>query len=164
MSRAGQLRYVGLLTCALVVASCTTEPAAPTTTVTTTTVATTTSSTTTTVPETTSTTSLDQRIAEVTEIVREVDFTFFNAIYQKDEQMLADALAVQDRYDNGLELMKDEDYFTQPPTREAISHRGSGDSHRPRGLSCCVVCWGCDRFSRSRRSRGVDCCLLAPSR
>ncbi len=42
--------------------------------------------------------SLDQRIAEVTEIVREVDFTFFNAIYQKDEQLLADALAVQDRY------------------------------------------------------------------
>jgi hypothetical protein len=56
----------------------------------------------------------------VTEIVREVDFTFFSAIFAQDEEMLADALAVQDRYDNGLEAMKDEDYFTQPPTREGI--------------------------------------------
>jgi hypothetical protein len=120
MSRLGQLRNVGLaLTCALVAVSCTPEPAATTTSVATTT--TTSSTTTTNLPETTSTTvSVDNRIAEVTEIVRQVDFTFFSAIYEKDEEMLADALAVQDRYDNGLELMNDDDYFTQPPTQEGI--------------------------------------------
>jgi hypothetical protein len=121
VSNVGHVRSAGLiLACALAVVGCTTEPASTTSTVTLATTTTSSTTTTTTVPDTTSTTSLDQRIAEVTEIVREVDFTFFSAIYEKDPEMLADALAVQDRYDNGLELMKDEDYFTQPPTREGI--------------------------------------------
>ena len=120
MSRAGQLRYVGLLTCALVMASCTSEPAAPTTTVTTTTVATTTSSTATTVPETTSTTSLDQRIAEVTEIVREVEFGWFDAIYRKDETALADVVAVQESVEQALELMTDESFFASEPTQSGL--------------------------------------------
>lgn len=117
--RVGLVRVVGLvLASVLVAAACTTDPAV------TSTIAlnssTTSNTTTSTVAEPTSTTSMEQRIAEVTEIVREVDFTFFNAIYLKDEVMLADALAVQDRYQNGVELMEDDDYFTNPPTRDRI--------------------------------------------
>ena len=117
MSRVGQLWSVGLLTCALVVASCTTEPAANTA-VTTTTGATTTLSTTTTVPETTTTVSRDQRIAEVTEIVREVDFGWFDAIYRADEAALTDWVAVQERFDTGIELMADGSFFIGEPKRE----------------------------------------------
>ena len=122
MSKVGHMRGVGLLlTCALVAAACTSGAETTTSTVATTATSTTTtvSDTTTTVPETTTTTLLDQRIAEVTEIVRQVDFTFFTAIYEKDEEMLADALAVQERYDNGLALMDDESYFIGPPTWDA---------------------------------------------
>jgi hypothetical protein len=116
MSRLGQLRNVGLaLTCALVAVSCTPEPAA-----TTTSVATTTTTTTTTVPETTSTTvSVDERIAEVTEIVRQVEFGWFEAIYRKDEAALLDVVAVQENYDIGIQLMSDDSFFVAEPTQEA---------------------------------------------
>ncbi len=123
VGRALELRGIGLaLACVMAAVSCTSE-AGPTTSTSTTaaaTGATTGSTTTTSIPKTTSTTSPEQRIAEVTEIIRQVDFTFFTAIFLKDEQMLADALAVRDRYANGLELMEDDDYFTQSPTREAL--------------------------------------------
>ena len=120
MSRAGHVRRVGfVLACGLLSVSCTSDPATTTTTTVTSTT-TTTSTTSTSIPDTTTTVSESQRLSEVTEIVREVDFTFFSAIFQKDEQMLADALAVQDRYENGLELMEDENYFTEEPTREGI--------------------------------------------
>jgi hypothetical protein len=120
MSRLGQLRNVGLaLTCALVAVSCTPEPAATTTSVATTT--TTSSTTTTNLPETTSTTvSVDERIAEVTEIVRQVDFGWFDAIYRKDEAALLDVVAVQENYDVGIELMADGSFFVGKPTLESI--------------------------------------------
>ncbi|MGZ8784558.1 MAG: hypothetical protein ACXW1Y_03220 [Acidimicrobiia bacterium] len=132
MSRLGQVRNVGLaLTCALVAVSCTAEPAATTTSVATTT--TTSSTTTTTVPETTSTTvSADERIAEVTEIVRQVDFGWFDAIYRKDEAALSDVVAVQKSFERGLELMADDSFFVAEPTlattlievREVLIDRG----------------------------------------
>ena len=115
-----QLRSVGLmLACALVAVSCTTEPAATTTSVVTTST-TSTSTTSTTVPETTGTTvSVDERIAEVTEIVREVEYGWFDAIYRKDEAALADWVAVLKDYDIGVELMADRSFFVAQPTREA---------------------------------------------
>ena len=121
MSGVGRVRGVGLvLACALMVVSCTSKPAAtasPTVVVSTTT---TSSTTTTTVPETTSTVSVDQRIAEVTEIVREVEFGWFDAIYRKDEQALLDWVAVQKSYDIGVELMADDSFFVVEPTLESL--------------------------------------------
>ncbi len=99
VSRVTPVRMAGLLlTFALVGAACTTEQAAPTTTGATTSTSST-STTTSAVVETTSTTSMDQRIAEVTEIVRQVDFGWFDAIYRKDEAALADVVAVQESFD-----------------------------------------------------------------
>ncbi len=114
VSHVGQVRSAGLmLACALVAVGCTSEPAATTSTVTVATTTTTSTTTTTTVPETTSTTSLDQRIAEVTEIVREVDFGWFDAIYRKDGELARCTwLRCRTGTTLGLELMKDENYFT----------------------------------------------------
>ena len=103
---------------ALVAAACATEPA-PTTAATVAPSSTTSSTTTSTVAETTSTTSLEQRIAEVTEIVREVEFGWFDAIYRKDEAALAEVVAVQESFDTGLELMADSSFFVGEPTRVA---------------------------------------------
>lgn len=116
--RVEPVRGVGLfLALALVAAACTTEPAATTATMAATT--TTSSTTSSTVPETTSTTSMEQRISEVTEIVREVDFGWFDAIYRKDETALMDVVAVQENYDIGVELMSDTSFFVGEPTFEA---------------------------------------------
>ena len=119
MSRVGYIRGVGLmLVCALVAAACTTETDAATTRVATTVASTTTLSTiTTVVPETTtSTTTLDQRIAEVTEIVREVEFGWFDAIYRKDEAALADWVAREESVEQALGLMNDAGFFESEPT------------------------------------------------
>jgi hypothetical protein len=115
------MRGVGLLlACALLPAACTAEAEPTTSTIATTSTSTTTTTTTTsTVPETTSTTSLDQRIAEVTEIVREVEFGWFDAIYRKDETALADYVAVQENLDLGVDLMSDDSFFVAEPTRDA---------------------------------------------
>jgi len=120
VSGVGRVRGVGLvLACALMVVSCTSKPAAtasPTVVVSTTT---TSSTTTTTVPQTTSTVSVDQRIAEVTEIVREIDFGWFDAIYRKDQQALLNVVAVQQDYDIGVESMADASFFVAEPTLES---------------------------------------------
>jgi hypothetical protein len=108
-----------VLASVLVAAACTTEPAA-TTTIVAVSSTTSTSTTTSTVPETTSTTSMEQRIAEVTEIVREVDFGWFDAIYRKDEAALLDVVAVQERYDRGVELMGEAGYFVGSPTIQTV--------------------------------------------
>ena len=110
---------VGLvLTAALVATACTTEPVA-TTAVAVVSSTTSTSTTSSTLPDTTGTTSMDQRIAEVTEIVREVDFGWFDAIYRKDEAALLDVVAVQENYNIGLELMADPSFFVSKPTLES---------------------------------------------
>lgn len=119
MSRAGYVRVVGMvLVCALVTVACTSGTEPTTSTVVTT--VPTTSTTTTTAPETTTTVAVDQRIAEVTEIVREVDFGWFDAIYRKDKAALQDVIAVQERFDRGVELMGEVDYFTSPPTMATV--------------------------------------------
>ena len=108
---------------ALLAVSCTSEPAATTTTsttATTTTTTTTSTTTTTTGPETTTTVSEDQRIAEVTEIVRQVEFGWFDAIYRKDEAALADWVAIQKDFDAGVQLMLDDGFVTAEPTPEGL--------------------------------------------
>jgi hypothetical protein len=62
---------------------------------------------------------MEQRIAEVTEIVREVDFGWFDAIYRKDEAALLDVVAVQENYNIGVELMADRSFFVSQPTLES---------------------------------------------
>jgi hypothetical protein len=103
----------------LMTVSCTSEPAA-----TTSSFAMTTSgaivSTTTSTPETATTTSSDQRLAEVTEIVRRVDFGWFDAIYRKDQNALSDVVAVQERFNRGVQLMGEVDYFAAQPTMQAV--------------------------------------------
>ena len=116
--RVGPARLVGLvLASALVAAACTTEPAVTSTTLaasSTTSSTTTLSTTPSAVAETTSTTSMEQRIAEVTEIVREVEFGWFDAIYRKDEKALADVVGGSgERYDIGVELMGDSSFFSR---------------------------------------------------
>jgi hypothetical protein len=101
--------------------ACTSEPAATTTTSTTVAITTTTSSTsTTTVPETTTTVFEDQRIAEVTEIVREVVFGWFDAIYNKDKDALQSVVAVQQQFDTGVGAMDNPDYFVAQPTSDSL--------------------------------------------
>jgi hypothetical protein len=107
-----------VLAAVLVAAACTTDPAATSTTVPNSST-TSTSTTKSTVAETTSTTSMDQRIAEVIEIVREVEFGWFDAIYRKDEAAFVDVVAVQESFDRGVELMADSSFFVGEPTREA---------------------------------------------
>ena len=120
VSRAGYVRVVGMvLVCALVTVACT-SGTEPTTSTVVTTVPTTSTTTTTTVPETTTTVSVDQRIAEVTEIVRELDFGWFEAIYLKDEQALLDVIALQESFDAGIDAMSDDSFFVAAQTREAV--------------------------------------------
>ncbi|HKZ30670.1 MAG TPA: hypothetical protein VJ482_13685 [Acidimicrobiia bacterium] len=120
VSGVGRVRRVGLvLTCALMVVSCTSKPAATTSPTAVVSTTTTSSTTTTTVPQTTSTVSVDQRIAEVTEIVREVQFGWFDAIYRDDEQALADSVAVEKSFDRGVELMADDSFFVAQPTLQS---------------------------------------------
>ena len=161
-----QLRSVGLiLACALVAVSCTTEPVATTTSVVTTST-TSTSTTSTTVPETTSTTvSVDERIAEVTEIVREVEYGWFDAIYRKDEAALADWVAVLKDYDIGVELMADQVLLCRPTDTRGDNYQRARGTHRPRGLSGCVVFRRLDSVSRRRRrGRNDHGAVAAPFR
>jgi hypothetical protein len=107
-----------VLASVLVAAACTTDPAV-TSKIALNSSTTSNSTTTSTVADTTSTTSMDQRIAEVTEIVREVEFGWFDAIYRKDKKALANWVAVQESFDVGVELMADSSFFVGEPTRGA---------------------------------------------
>ena len=114
MSRVGYVLGIGLgLAFALAATGCTTDSVATTSMATST--STSSTSTTSTGPETTTTVSVDQRIAEVTEIVRQVEFGWFDAIYRKDEEALLKVVARQESVDQALGLMSDVSFFTGQP-------------------------------------------------
>ncbi|MDH3398287.1 MAG: hypothetical protein OEM81_10710, partial [Acidimicrobiia bacterium] len=118
VSRVGYVLGIGLgLAFALAATGCKTDSVATTSMATST--STSSTSTTSTVPETTTTVSVDQRIAEVTEIVRQVDFGWFDAIYRKDEAALLDYVASQENYDIGVEMMADVSFLITEPTLES---------------------------------------------
>src|SRR3990172_3431376 len=74
---------------------------------------------TTTVLATTSSTTEEQRIAEVEEILRDLWFGWFDAIYRKDADALWEVVATTTQYESGIAAM-DSLEFTAPPSRGAI--------------------------------------------
>jgi hypothetical protein len=85
-----------------------------TTTATTATTSPTSLETTTTVGETTSTTTAEQRLAEVEEILRELWFGWFDAIYRKDEDALWEVVATTRNYEAGLAAMETMEFASAP--------------------------------------------------
>ena len=57
---------------------------------------------------------------EVAEIVRGVQFGWFDAIYRNDQQALSDFVAVPGSFDRGVELMGDNSFFIAEPEMESI--------------------------------------------
>jgi hypothetical protein len=91
---------------------------AVTTTATTATTSPTSLETTTTVGETTSTTTAEQRLAEVEEILRELWFGWFDAIYRKDEDALWEVVATTRNYEAGLAAMETMEFVAEPNPEE----------------------------------------------
>jgi hypothetical protein len=87
---------------------------AVTTTGTTATTPTTAPDTTTTVDAAPPTTTAEQRLAEVEEILRELWFGWFDAIYRKDEDALWEVVATTRNYEAGLAAMETMEFVAEP--------------------------------------------------
>ena len=68
---------------------------------------------------TTSTTTAEQRLAEVEQILTDLWFGWFDAIYRKDADALWDVVATTPFHDAGVEAMSLLE-FDEPPAREVI--------------------------------------------
>ncbi len=70
-------------------------------------------------PATPSTTTLEQREAEVAAILQDLWFGWFDAIYQKDPDALWEVVATEEKHRAGVEAMNS-DFFLSAPTVEGL--------------------------------------------